>query len=92
MLGRGSLGAGGWLGSCPRTQSKYRRQPGEISWCGFEVWRKSKTKGNGRQASLEHEKANKLCGFSDLFVLGSFKRGSEIAGNKFLEMRSCYFS
>lgn len=88
----GGLGSGGWLGSCPCTQSKHRWQPGEISRRGFEVWRKSKTKGNGRQASLEHEKANKPCGFSDLFVLDSFKRGFEIAGNKFLEMRSCYFS
>lgn len=46
----------------------------------------------GCRLQLEHEKANKPCGFSDLFFLGSFKRAFAITGNKFLEMRSCYYS
>lgn len=79
-------------GQLPARQKKHQWQPAEIiAPRGFEVWRKSKTKGNGRQAALEHEKANKPCGFSDLFFFGRFKRAFAIAGNKFLEMRSCYY-
>lgn len=87
-------GAGADLaGQLPAHQKKHQRQPAEIiALRGFEVWRKSKTKGNGRQALLEHEKANKPRGFSDLFFLGSFKRAFAVAGNKFLEMRRCYYS
>lgn len=67
----------------PTHRKKHQWQPAEIiAPSGFEVWRKSKTKGNGREASLEHGRANKPCGFSDFFFfLGSFERVFAVAGN-----------